>query len=65
MMISADDCTGGYMGGGIAQALLHKRIPVHIKDISDTALLQTRVRIEKLFEGTLSRVCQSSLTLPN
>ena len=45
------------MGGGIAQALLHKDMPVHIKDVDEAVLEATKNRIEKLFAGAVKKVC--------
>ena len=41
------------MGGGLAQAFLHRGFPTHVKDVSDAALAATRARIAQLF----NKVC--------
>lgn len=46
---------GGYMGGGIAQAVLHRNIRVHIKDVDSRILADTQTRIIKLFDGAIRK----------
>jgi hypothetical protein len=44
------------MGGGIAQAVLHRNIRVHIKDVDSRILADTQTRIIKLFDGAIRKV---------